>query len=332
MDALNGDADEAVIQLALLDPGLHKALMDELDEGVCLVNRDHRIVYWNRAAERISGYFAHEVAGQFSHGDLLLHCENDGGLLPGAAPVLPPVGALEDGKPHNGTVFLLHREGYRMLVQLQSRPIHHADGAVAGVVEVFREAAAPLHHRTRELSDAGCSDVGTRAASRKFGEMMLRHGLEALHDFEIPFGWLRIGLDGADDLDRGYGRAMLDAAVKMIAATLDRNLASLDVLTRWEPAEFRVEISGCSRSGLAAAAERLRLLVRASTLEWWGDRLRVTVSVGGATAEPGDTLDALEERVAQVYAGCVASGGDRSAVVHLIGNKAGGSGAKPCLP
>jgi diguanylate cyclase (GGDEF)-like protein len=134
-------------------------------------------------------------------------------------------------------------------------------------------------------------------------------------------------LDGAQDLDRGYGHAMVDAAVKMIAATLDRNLASLDVLTRWESAEFRVEVNGCSRSELAAAAERLRLLVSASTLDWWGDRLRVTVSVGGATAEPGDTIESLEERVGQVYEGCLASGGDRTAVAHLSG-----SGAKRCLP
>jgi hypothetical protein len=57
--------------------------------------------------------------------------------------------------------------------------------------------------------------------------------------------------------------------------------------------------------------------------------LRVTVSVAGATAEPGDTIDSLEERVGQVYEGCLASGGDRTAVAHLIRT---GSGAKPCLP
>jgi len=316
LSRLNVDSDE-VVQLGLLDAALHKGLLDELDEGVCMVDRDHRIVYWNRGAEHISGYLAHEVAGQFSHGDLLLHCESDGSLLPGAGRGSPVVAAMQDGRTHETSVFLLHREGHRLLVQLQAHPIHDAAGAIAGALEVFEEISAPVHHRARELEDFGCSDLSTRAANRRFGEMMVRHALEALNVFEIPFGWLRIGLDGAEDLDRGFGHGMVDAAVKMIAATLDRSLGPLDVLTRWDTTEFRAEVSRCSRSELAATAERLRLLVRASTLEWWGDRLGVTVSIGGATAEPGDTIDTLEQRTCEVYEGCRAGGGDRTAVAHL---------------
>jgi GGDEF domain-containing protein len=313
----SADGDEKVIQLAMIDASLHKELLDQLDEGVCIVDRDHRIVYWNGAAERISGYLAHEVAGQFSHGDLLMHCETDGSLLPGAGPSSPVVAAMRDGRSHEASVFLLHREGHRLLVQLQARPIHDASGAVVGALEMFEGVAAPIHSRARELEIFGCSNSSLRAANRKFGEMMVRHALEALNTFEIPFGWLRVGLDGAQDLDRGYGQGMLGAAVKMIAATLDRSLSPLDVLTHWDAAEFRVEASHCSRSALAATAERLRLLVRASTLEWWGDRLGVTVSVGGTTAEPGDTIETLEARVSEVYEGCRAGGGDRAAIAHL---------------
>lgn len=309
------DGDE-VVQLGLLDAALHKDLLDQLEEGICMVDRDHRIVYWNRGAEHISGYLAHEVAGQFSHGDLLMHCESDGSLLPGIGPGSPVIAAMQDGKTHETSVFLLHREGHRVLVQLQARPIHDANGAITGALEVFEEVSAPVHHRARELEDFGCSDLSTRAANRQFGEMMVRHTLEALNVFEIPFGWLRIGLDAAEELHRGYGHGMVDAAVKMIAATLDRSLGPVDVLTRWDATEFRVEVSRCSHSELAAAAERLRLLVRASTLEWWGDRLGVTVSIGGTTAEPGDTIDTLEQRACEVYESCRASGGDRAAIAH----------------
>jgi diguanylate cyclase (GGDEF)-like protein/PAS domain S-box-containing protein len=335
MGALNADADEAIIQLALLDCRMYRALLDRLAAGVCMVDRDHRILYWNGGAERISGYLAHEVAGQFSHGDLLLHCENDGSPLPGQPSAFP--GAILDGKQRDCTVLLRHREGHRVLVHFQSRPIQDANGTMVGALEVFEEAPARRINRRSQQETFGCSDSSLRAANRHYGEMMLRHALEALNAFEIPFGWLRVGLDGAPDLDRGYGHGMVDAAVKMIAAALDGNLAPVDVLTRWEPGEFQVEIGGCSRGELASAAERLRLLVRASSLEWWGDRLGLTVSIGGATAEPGDTIASLEERVAPVYEGCLASGGDRSAVAHLVGsqpagNEVTGGGAEPCLP
>jgi GGDEF domain-containing protein len=220
-------------------------------------------LYWNGGAERISGYFAHEVVG---------------------------------------------------------------------VVAVFEEAAAPRVHRRHQLEPFGCSDSLSRAANRKYGEMMVRHAVEAMNVFEIPFGWLRVGLYGGPELDRGYGQAMVDAPVRLIAATLDRSLAPLDVFTGWEPAEFRVEVNRCSRSELAAVAERLRLLVSASTLDRWGGRLGVTVSVGGATAEPCDDIESLEQRAARVYEACRAGGGDRCAIAHLFESGVARSGAKQCSP
>ncbi len=308
------ESDDPVVQHTLRDPMMHKELLDQLDKGVCIVNRDYRILYWNAAAERISGYLAHEVAGQSNHGDLLLHCHDYDALLGGQGCALTEL--VLDGKPQDSIVLLLNREGYRILVYVQSRPIRDANGTTIGAVEVFEEVLASAHPGIRDFEAFGCSDSSTRAAHRRYGEMMARHALEALNMFEIPFGWLRVGLDGAEDLDRGFGRGMVEAAVKLVAAALDRNLGTHDVLSRWDGGELRVQINRCSHSELAAAAERLCLLVRASTLEWWGDRLHVTVSVGGATAEPGDTLESLDARASEAFDGCRASGGDRAAVAH----------------
>jgi diguanylate cyclase (GGDEF)-like protein len=316
LSALHADPGEAVFEAALLDAGLHKDLWDQLEEGVCIVNRDHRIVYWNGGAERISGYLAHEVAGQFSHGDLLMHSGSGGSLGPGAGSCSPVLAAMSDGKGHSSNVFLLHREGHRLLIELEARPVHGSGGAIVGALEIFKEVSPPLRRRSEEWEALDSRDR-TRAANRNFGEMMVRHALEILNAFEIPFGWLRVGLDEAEDLDRGFGHGIVDAAARTIAATLNRSLGPLDVLTHWDATEFRVEISRCSRSELADAAERLRLLVRASALEWWGDRRAITVSIAGATAEPGDTIDSLERRVAPVYEGCRAAGGDRVAIAHL---------------
>ena len=136
---------------------------------------------------------------------------------------------------------------------------------------------------------------------------------------------MRIGLDNAERLEQRYGQGVIDAAIKIIAATLSGNLRSTDVLTRWSKAEFRAELHFGSRIELAGVAERLVALARLSKLEWWGDRLRPTISVAAVTAERGDTLDSLEARVAEVFESCRAGGGDRAAVAHR-------REGHPCLP
>jgi PAS domain S-box-containing protein len=319
------DAADSVVQQALRDGELHKALLDQLDEGIYIVDRDRRILYWNGGAERITGYLAHEVAGQLCHGDLLMHCDAEGAGLCGHR--CPLLHVMKDGKPSECTVFLRHRQGHRVPVHVRSRPIHDSKGVIIGAVEIFDVAVAPARHAIRGLQAFGCLDELSGAANRRYGDMRVRQALEGLNHFGIPFGWLRIGLDDTEQLEQRYGQGIIDAAVKMTSGTIDGNLGSLDVLTRWTRTEFRIEVHYSSRVELAEVAEKLVVLVRASALDWWGDRRRATVSVAGATAEPGETLDSLEVRVADIFESCCASGGNRAAVAFRIGGE-----KKPCLP
>jgi PAS domain S-box-containing protein/diguanylate cyclase (GGDEF)-like protein len=313
------NAPDAVVQQALLDGELHKKLLDQLDTGIYIVDRERRILYWNGGAERISGYRAHEVSGQFCHSDLLVHCDEMGGVLCGLRCPLKHV--IADGKPRECAVFLRHRDGHRLPVRVRSSPIHDQEGNIIGAVEVFDETTTPARHAFSQLHNFGCVDEVTAAASRRYGEMRVRHALEGLNEFGIPFGWLRIALDDTEQLEHRYGYGMVDAAMKMIAGTLDGNLGPLDILTRWAKTEFRVEVHFSSRLELADLAARLVSLVRVSTLEWWGDRVRVSISVGGALAEHGDRLESVEARAASVLEGCQASGGNRAAVCRPGGEE-----------
>jgi len=314
MSSPGPDLRQAVVEQALRDAALHKALLDQLEAGIYMVDRDRRILYWNSGAERISGYLAHEVSGHFCHGDLLMHCDNQGEVLCGKRCPLSAV--MHDGKPRECTIFLRHRYGYRVPVHVRSRAIYDTDGVAIGAVEIFEEAVAPARGGLRALQSFGCLDALTGAAQRKYGEMRVRQSIEALNLFEIPFGWLRIGLDGTGELEHRCGHGILDAALKMIAATLDRNLGSFDVLTRWSQTEFRIEVNHCSRLELTDLAEKLLTLVRASSLEWWGDRIRVGISIAAVNAEHGESLDELETRIGAVFESVQAGGGDRFAVAH----------------
>jgi hypothetical protein len=87
---------------------------------------------------------------------------------------------------------------------------------------------------------------------------------------------------------------MVEAAGKMIAETVVSNLKTLDWLTAWDRGEFRIEARGYSPGELEELRRTLQMLVRKSTLEWWGDPVRLTVSISGGMAERGDTLESLE--------------------------------------
>ena len=176
-------------------------------------------------------------------------------------------------------------------------------------MEVFEQVTLPSSTEWRLLQAHGCLDQLTAVASRPYGEFKLAQALEAFRAFEIPFGWLVVELDQAAPLEHRYGHGMIDAAMKIMARTLDGNLGPLDSLTRWGPMEFRIVTHSSWEHGLAELTGKLRGLAHASNLDWWGDPVRVTFSIAGVMVEPGDSAESLETRAAGALAKARAGGG-----------------------
>lgn len=56
-------------------------LLDQLPVGICFVNEDGRMMYWNQAAEQVSGFSISEVLGR-SCMDVLVYCLDESGDRP----------------------------------------------------------------------------------------------------------------------------------------------------------------------------------------------------------------------------------------------------------
>lgn len=302
------DPNDVVLRQAFTDAELLPALLDHVEEGVYIVNRARQIVYWNQGAEKIAGYLAHEVTGHLCHGDLLMHCDADGQTLCGSACPLAEV--LADGIPREQVVFVHHRRGHRVPVRVRARPIHGAGGTILGAIELFHEVVAPARAELAALEAHGCMDELTGAANRAVGEVFLRQWLELAERFGIPAGWIGAELDGVAELEHRYGQGLVEAAVATVAHTLHDNLGSYDALIRWDTTAFRVLMFNATQQRIVELTRKLVALVRVSTLTWWGDPLRVTVSMGAALAAPGDSPATLEARIARALESSRAAGGD----------------------
>ena len=62
------------------DPRL---VLDSLNDGVYVVDRDRTILYWGKSAERITGWKGSDVLGKRCHDDILCHIDKDGRRLCG---------------------------------------------------------------------------------------------------------------------------------------------------------------------------------------------------------------------------------------------------------
>jgi diguanylate cyclase (GGDEF)-like protein len=110
------------------------------------------------------------------------------------------------------------------------------------------------------------------------------------------YALIEADLDDFKGVNDRYGHAAGDRLLARIGERLARGLRERDVLSRWGGEEFLVLLPATGMAEAAAVAERVRALVARDPVSIDGQRIAVTVSIGIARAERGDSVDNVLQR------------------------------------
>lgn len=132
------------------------AILNALADGAYITDLDRRILFWNEAAERITGWPAAEVVGKRCAENVLCHIDKDGHPLCGRefCPLHRAI-VTEKASETPLLIFAQTRSGRRVPVEVTVSPLRDADGRVIGGVELFRDAteAVAEMRRARVIQD-----------------------------------------------------------------------------------------------------------------------------------------------------------------------------------
>ena len=273
----------------------YKKLLDEFHDGVYFVDRERRIVYWNKGAERITGFTAGEVEGKKCSDNILLHVDGEGNSLCNGH--CPLQFTIADGVSRHAEVYLHHKKGFRVPVSVRVSPIRDAGGMVIGAVEVFTDETPQvvLLERLTQFERLAYIDPLTEVANRRYTEIVLASRHEEMKRYGWLFGILFVDIDHFKLVNDRYGHARGDDVLRMVAKTLVHSVRSFDVVGRWGGEEFIAVITNVDLGETRTFAERIRTLVEHSSLP--GDPpVCVTVSVGATIAKESDSVEALVAR------------------------------------
>ena len=301
--------------MAIDDPEVLHAVLDSLPTGVYLVDRQGKILLWNSAAERITGYLRQDLIGRSAREGFLSYSDGYDNEL--GADAVPLSMALRDGKPGDSVVNLRHKRGHRVPVRLYAAPIRNSHGSVIGAVECFDEkpSSSAWIERHSKLEQYGCIDGASGVLSHEMIQLHLRENLAMFAEKPVPFSIVCIAIDHLDDIKRRDGPAFVVPVLRVVGLTLENSLRPTDFIGRWRDNEFLAILTECSAEGMLASAERLRRMIGEVEMQWWGDARKVTVSLGGATAQPGDDVEGIVARAEGALLESAEGGGNRVTVL-----------------
>lgn len=282
------------------DKVFYESLLDNLYDGVYYVDSERRITYWNKSAERLTGYGKSNVLGRPCHDNILMHINEKGERL--CETLCPLAQTIEDGQPREIALFFNHRDGHRVPVSARIAPIRDAEDRIIGAVQVFSDNSAgmELQRRIEELQKLALLDPLTSLGNRRYVEINLRAKIDEMHRYHMPFGVLFLDIDKFKNINDTYGHETGDRVLGMIGRTLSSNLRPSDILGRWGGEEFVVIVSNVDTDGLRDIANRCRFLVERSSISQGDGQIHVTISIGGVLCEPEDTPKTLINKADQL--------------------------------
>ena len=268
-------------------------VLDSFMGGVCVTDRECTITYWNQAAEKLTGYKAEEVLGKHCGDNFLTLVDCSGCLL--CEGECPLDRTMRDGRPRRADVFVRHRSGHKVPVEIMVGPVQGQDSEVIGAVGLFRDNSREraVRERAKELAKLAFFDPTSRLGNRRYLEQQLARHLDRYYESVTPFGVILADLDEFKKINDTYGHAIGDAALVTVGKTLSNCFRASDVVGRWGGDEFMAILPDITEEALARASEKFRSLVAQSTVPMDGSLIRLTVSVGAAMASPGDSCESL---------------------------------------
>jgi diguanylate cyclase (GGDEF)-like protein/PAS domain S-box-containing protein len=289
---------------------LLEAALDSIPEGIALLGGEGEVMFWNRAAEAITGYASVDLLARPIPGSLVSLLEGNrlGDLQPGTGP-----------QPrHAALAHVRHKLGHDVPAIARVQVLRDGLGWRIGTAVVFHPADS-LDALPRGETGEG---EGVQASQTD-----LEDRLEAeFEDFARggpPFGILWITVDQAKGLRKTHGARACEAMLEKVGRALSNGLRPAEELGRWGDDEFLAISHERTAEMLAAHAQVLAGQARTADFRWWGDRVSLTVSIGAAQADPSETLAQLLERAQDAMASSIHAGGNRTTCAP---------GRQPCLP
>ncbi len=273
------------------------SMLDLLFEGAYRVDLGRKILYWNAAAEEITGFSRQEVLGHCCADNILQHVDEEGrSLCMGGCPLSAAM-AGEGAK--EAAVYLHHKQGHRVPIKVRCTPLRDESGNVIGGLEVFSSAPLleKLQDKVEKLRTMAYLDSLTAIPNRRFCTTVLEQRSQSLDRYQWPFAVFLGDIDNFKVINDSYSHQAGDSVLKMVANTLSANIRPMDHVGRWGGDEFLGVLPNLGPEQLSIFMERLRLLIEKSFVNLNGQRHEVTMSFGAVEVRGGESLEKILARV-----------------------------------
>ena len=303
-------------------------LMEHLVVPTFVIDKDHRVIIWNRACERLTGVAAEAMIHTSDHWKAFYAerrpCLADY-VATGDYEAIRHSGDWESvGLSDFGACAeawcLMPALGHRLYVAIDAGPIYGETGDLIAVIETVRDITAQKETQIL-LEDLAAKDSLTGLSNRRRFDQALAAEVGRAASTGSTLSLLMMDVDCFKAYNDRYGHQKGDECLAAVAAAMERMLRSHhDVSARYGGEEFAAILPDTDLAAAEVVGERIRCAVAALGLPHEASLAKphVSLSIGIAAGSGSDlTAKALVARADEALYRAKRNGRDRIAADDL---------------
>lgn len=265
-------------------------MLDTIDVGIIVLDRDHNIQVWNRFMASHSGMEAivvkeRNVFDVFEDLDQewFSHKINSVFLLKNQSFTIheqrPFLFKFKNNRPITGTAEYMYQNATLIPLTDASGEVSHVGIAIYDVSDHAVNKSA-LHSAVGELTRLSRTDRLTNLFNRGYWEECLEQEFNRFQRTGQKSCLIMFDIDHFKKINDTYGHQAGDDVIREVASILIKSVRGSDIVGRYGGEEFGCVLIDTETPGAKIFAERLRKRMEQATIEYDGHEINFTVSLG----------------------------------------------------
>ena len=281
------------------------SLLQAIDVGVIVIDREYKVQIWNTFMENHSGLRPDDVRGDTLFEffpeipvDWFKHKVDSVFMLQNRAfstwEQRPYMFRFKNYRPITGMEEFMYQN-------VSMIPLSAPDGSTEFICIVVYDVTDVALSK-KELKSINCqlqeqsqTDQLTQLNNRGYWEKCLAHEYNRHLRYGDRCSLAMLDIDHFKNVNDTYGHQFGDKVLRVVAKTLTDNIRGTDIAGRYGGEEFGVILAGSDNKTSKIFAERFRKSVEALSLSSGGKKVKITVSIG--LAEFSNDVDDYKELI-----------------------------------
>lgn len=303
------------------------AIVQSIDVGVVVLDREYRVDVWNTFMENRSGRMPEDARKQ-SFFELFPEVDEQWfrRKVENVATLGTPSFTIWEQRP-----YLLRFKNYQPITGLEDfmyqnttlMPLKGLSGSIEQICLIIYDVTdvainrRQLQAANQELQRLSSTDRLTGLFNRGHWEEMLRQDYARHRRYDRNAALVMFDIDHFKQINDNYGHQAGDAVIQQTAELIRQGMRDSDIAGRYGGEEFVVLLPDTDSEGAVTFAERLRQSIEAHEVIHEGHRIRFTVSLGIADlSQPTGGYTQLIERADSAMYASKSAGRNQVSLYH----------------